>query len=107
MALGGLSLYGLGAHYGHYVWTLPVMGVGMGLSFAPVSVAVLERVPGPKAGMASAVTTTMREVGGVVGIAALGAILTGRMTGLLGHKLRALRWTRTRSPRRDTRSQNG
>ncbi|MBS2535702.1 MFS transporter [Catenulispora sp. NF23] len=89
-SLGGLSLYGLGAHYGSYVWTLPVMGLGMGLSFAPVSVAVLERVPAPKAGIASAVTNTMREVGGVVGIAALGAILTSRMTGLLGHKLHAL-----------------
>jgi EmrB/QacA subfamily drug resistance transporter len=90
IALGGLSLYGLGAHYDQYVWTLPIIGLGMGLSFAPVSVAVLERVPGPKAGMASAVTNTMREVGGVVGIAALGAILTSRMTGLLHDKLHAL-----------------
>ena len=63
------------------------MGMGMGLSFAPVSVAVLERVPAAKAGMASAVTNTMREIGGVVGIAALGAILTSRMTGLLGERL--------------------
>jgi MFS family permease len=86
-ALGGLSVYGLGAHYGQYVWTLPVMGLGMGLSFAPVSVAVLERVPAVKAGMASAVTNTMREIGGVVGIAALGAILTSRMTGLLDERL--------------------
>jgi hypothetical protein len=39
--------------------------------------------------MASAVTNTMREVGGVVGIAALGAILTSRMTGQLGHRLQA------------------
>ena len=86
-ALAGLSLYGTGAHYSHYVWTLPIMGVGMGLSFAPVSVAVLERVPAAKAGMASAVTNTMRELGGVVGIAALGAILTTRMTDLLGRHL--------------------
>lgn len=87
LALTGLSLYGTGAHYGQYVWTLPVMGLGMGLSFAPVSVAVLERVPAVKAGMASAVTNTMREVGGVVGIAALGAILTSRMTVLLREEL--------------------
>ena len=86
-ALAGLSLYGSGAHYSHYVWTLPIMGLGMGLSFAPVSVAVLERVPAAKAGMASAVTNTMRELGGVVGIAALGAILTSRMTVLLGERL--------------------
>jgi MFS family permease len=87
LALTGLSFYGTGAHYGQYVWTLPVLGLGMGLSFAPVSVAVLERVPAVKAGMASAVTNTMREVGGVVGIAALGAILTSRMTVLLGEEL--------------------
>jgi predicted MFS family arabinose efflux permease len=86
-ALAGLSLYGTGAHYSHYVWTLPIIGLGMGLSFAPVSVAVLERVPAAKAGMASAVTNTMRELGGVVGIAALGAILTSRMTGLLSGRL--------------------
>jgi MFS family permease len=86
-AIAGLSLYGTGAHYGQYVWTLPVMGFGTGLSFAPVSVAVLERVPAARAGMASAVTNTMRELGGVIGIATLGAVLTSRMTALLRGRL--------------------
>ncbi|MEV4555818.1 MFS transporter [Kitasatospora sp. NPDC049285] len=83
--LAGLSLYGAGAHYYAYVWTLVLLGLGMGMSFTPVSVAVLHRVAPARTGMASATVNTLREVGGVLGIAVLGAVLTHRMAGALHH----------------------
>ncbi|WP_416875060.1 MFS transporter [Kitasatospora sp. SC0581] len=80
LGLGGLSLYGDHARYPEYLWTLFTMGFGMGLTFTPVSVAVLQRVAPAQTGMASATVNTLRELGGVLGIAVLGAVLTNRMT---------------------------
>jgi EmrB/QacA subfamily drug resistance transporter len=59
-------------------WNMTMMGVGMGLTMTPMTAAVMGAVPAARAGMASAVTNTSREVGGVFGIALLGAIVTGR-----------------------------
>ncbi|MFJ5232356.1 MFS transporter [Kitasatospora sp. NPDC088391] len=77
--LGGLSLYSGQAHYWSYLWTLVVLGLGMGLTFTPVSIAVLRRVAPERTGTASATVNTLRELGGVLGIAVLGAVLTGRL----------------------------
>ncbi|WP_371515609.1 MFS transporter [Kitasatospora sp. NBC_01300] len=88
--LGGLSLYGGHAHYVEYLWTLFAMGLGMGMTFTPVSIAVLQRVSPAQTGMASASINTLRELGGVLGIAVLGAVLTNRMTGSLTAALHRL-----------------
>lgn len=45
VALGGLSLYDSHAHYVSYLWVLIVLGFGLGMSFTPVSIAVMMRVP--------------------------------------------------------------
>jgi EmrB/QacA subfamily drug resistance transporter len=52
------------------------MGAGWALTLAPMSTAVMAAAPAGQAGMASAVTNTSREVGGVLGVAALGALTT-------------------------------
>ncbi|MFF4338506.1 MFS transporter [Kitasatospora sp. NPDC001540] len=83
VGLGGLSLYSGQAHYWSYGWTLVLLGGGMGLTFTPVSIAVLQRVAPARTGMASATINTLRELGGVLGIAVLGAVLTARLTGNL------------------------
>ncbi|MFG2843593.1 MFS transporter [Kitasatospora sp. NPDC048296] len=88
--LGGLSLYGDHAHYPAYLWTLFAMGLGMGMTFTPVSIAVMQRVAPAQTGMASATINTLRELGGVLGIAVLGAVLTNRMTGSLTSALHRL-----------------
>ncbi|MCX4734667.1 MFS transporter [Streptomyces sp. NBC_01363] len=82
-ALGGLSLYGEHARYLEYLWVLLAMGLGMGMTFTPVSVMVMKRVPLAQAGMASATLNMLREIGGVVGVAALGAVLTSRLAATL------------------------
>ncbi|GIG61580.1 MFS transporter [Longispora fulva] len=89
-ALAGLSLYDEHARYPEYIWVLFVMGFGMGLTFAPVSIAVMGRVAPTEAGMASATVNTLRELGGVVGIAVLGAVLTSRLSSALAGPLTRL-----------------
>jgi EmrB/QacA subfamily drug resistance transporter len=62
---------------------LLVGGLGMGMTLAPASAAVLASVPDDKAGVASGVVTTFRQTGGVLGIAVMGAIFAARI-GRLG-----------------------
>ncbi|MFJ7910900.1 MFS transporter [Kitasatospora sp. NPDC096204] len=88
--LGGLSLYGDHARYPEYLWTLFAMGLGMGLTFTPVSIGVMQRVAPAQTGMASAAINTLRELGGVLGIAVLGAVLTNRLTDSLTAALHRL-----------------
>ena len=56
---------------GQIIW-----GIGMALTMAPMTAAVMASVPERHAGIASATTNTSRELGGVFGVALLGAIVT-------------------------------
>jgi EmrB/QacA subfamily drug resistance transporter len=66
--------------YWQIIWALPILGIGNGLVMAPMTAAVMSTVPGERAGMASATTNTMREIGGVFGVALLGALVTRTAT---------------------------
>jgi EmrB/QacA subfamily drug resistance transporter len=62
-----------------YVSLVPafiVSGAGMGLFFAPIANVVLSAVPREDEGKASGANNTIRELGGVFGIAVLGAIFS-------------------------------
>ncbi len=52
-------------------------GTGMGLVFAPAANAVLSAVRPQEAGQASGATNTIRELGGVMGIAVLATVFSG------------------------------
>jgi MFS family permease len=56
-------------------WRLLITGAGMGLMAAPLSSAIISALPERAAGFASAMYNSSRQVGGVLGIAALGAIV--------------------------------
>jgi len=83
--VGGLCLHGLGftllslsGRHSSYLVTglgLILIGVGSGVVFAPTTAMVMAAVPQRRAGMGSAVNDTAREVGGALGIAALGSVL--------------------------------
>jgi EmrB/QacA subfamily drug resistance transporter len=51
-------------------------GVGMGLFFAPIADIVLSSVPAVEEGKASGATNTIREVGGVFGVAVLASVFS-------------------------------
>jgi EmrB/QacA subfamily drug resistance transporter len=76
--------------YLHWFWIQPIQGVGMGLTMAPMTAAVMSSVPPARSGMASATTNASREVGGTFGIALLGAILTARLNSVMTGALTAL-----------------
>ncbi|HEY1330828.1 MAG TPA: MFS transporter [Actinomycetota bacterium] len=78
-----------GTPYSSWWWIQVIQGVGMGLTMAPMTAAVMGAVPPARAGMASATTNTSREVGGTFGIALLGAILTSRFKSVLASALAA------------------
>jgi fucose permease len=63
---------------GHYFWDLfpwfVLGGVGMGLSFVPVTIASLTGVERADAGVASGLINTSRQIGGAIGLAAVSAI---------------------------------
>ncbi|MFI9723244.1 MFS transporter [Streptomyces sp. NPDC052396] len=82
--LAFLTGYGAGARYPEFAWLMPVLGAGLGLTFTPISIAVLGAVPPARAGMAAAMVNTFREVGGVAGVAVLGAIVTTRAPAMSG-----------------------
>jgi EmrB/QacA subfamily drug resistance transporter len=63
---------------------LPAMllgGVGMSLAMAPVTAAAMQSVRPDKAGVGSAVLNSMRQVGGSMGIAIMGAIVAASTSG--------------------------
>ena len=57
-----------------------ISGIGIGLAVAPVTSAVMATAPKERVGNASGVLSTMRQVGSLMGIAILGAVLQNRVT---------------------------
>ncbi|QDI71448.1 MFS transporter [Streptomyces calvus] len=53
-----------------------LMGAGMAHVMTPVSVLIMQALPREKAGSASALSNTFRQVGGALGIAVLGSVLS-------------------------------
>jgi DHA2 family multidrug resistance protein-like MFS transporter len=53
-----------------------VMGVGMANVMPPATESIMAALPREKAGVGSAVSNTIRQVGGALGVAALGAVLS-------------------------------
>ena len=53
-----------------------VIPFGMGLAMAPATEAVMGSLPKDKAGVGSAVSNTTRQIGGALGVAILGSILS-------------------------------
>jgi EmrB/QacA subfamily drug resistance transporter len=75
---GSLLLFGtLDAHSSWWdlLPGLVVGGLGMAITMAPTTAAAMGSVPVEKAGVGSAVINTMRQVGGSLGIAIMGALL--------------------------------
>jgi EmrB/QacA subfamily drug resistance transporter len=55
-----------------------MIGMGLGFSFVPISIAALAGVDSAEAGLASGLFNTSQQIGGALGIAALSTIATSR-----------------------------
>ncbi|MBO2462648.1 MFS transporter [Actinomadura violacea] len=66
------------------IWTLMpallVMGAASGATFTPLQQATMDGVDRGLAGAASGVSSTTRQIGGVLGTAVIGALLTSRLS---------------------------
>jgi Na+/melibiose symporter-like transporter len=75
---GLLLLLGVGVDtpYGNIVWRMMIMAVGMGCTMAPATESIMGSLPLAKAGVGSAVNDTTRMVGGSLGVAVIGSVLS-------------------------------
>lgn len=83
----GLSVFSLGlvllafqaSVEGGYLSIFPglmAFGFGLGMTMTPATAAITETLPMDKQGVASALNDTSREIGGAIGVALLGSILS-------------------------------
>ncbi|GHF79083.1 DHA2 family efflux MFS transporter permease subunit [Amycolatopsis bartoniae] len=63
------------------VVTYLVFGIGFGMVNPPITNAAVSGMPREQAGVAAAVASTSRVVGGALGVAVLGAVVTSRVRG--------------------------
>ena len=57
---------------------LVIGGAGMALVITPMTAAAMSAVPTDKAGVGSGMLNTFRQIGGALGIAVMGAVLSSR-----------------------------
>ncbi|EGX55632.1 transmembrane efflux protein [Streptomyces zinciresistens K42] len=76
------------------IWILEVvfflMGAAMAHIMTPISVVIMQALPREKAGSASALSNTFRQVGGALGIAVLGSVLSTAYRNGIKDRLTAL-----------------
>jgi DHA2 family methylenomycin A resistance protein-like MFS transporter len=59
---------------------LGAVGFGMAFTMPAATAAIIEAAPAERAGIASGVLNASRQVGGVIGVALLGSLVSGRLT---------------------------
>lgn len=74
-----VALAKVGAGQWHFLPGLLVAGFGMGCTFAPLQTVAMRNVQPQVAGAASGFINTTRQLGGVVGSAAIGAVLQAQL----------------------------
>ncbi|MFF0428430.1 MFS transporter [Streptomyces sp. NPDC004520] len=86
LALAGLGLLALGmvhadTGYGNVWWRLGVVGIGFALTMSPLTGAAIQAVGPQEGGLASGISSTTRQIGAVLGVAVLGAVVRTRQSG--------------------------
>jgi EmrB/QacA subfamily drug resistance transporter len=72
-----------GSYFGDLFPGFLLIGVGMGFSFVPISIAALAGVEGPEAGLASGLINTSQQIGGALGLALLTTVATTHTSNLI------------------------
>jgi DHA2 family methylenomycin A resistance protein-like MFS transporter len=85
---GGAGLLGLtpvGSHTGYPLLVAPLVAAGFGMSFTmpAVTSTVVDAAPVERAGLASGAVNAARQVGGVIGVALLGGLVTAGGAGFV------------------------
>lgn len=80
LGLAGVALFGIDTGYLQLVVTMCVLAGGMALTMTPMTTQLMASVPRDRAGMGSATNDTTRELGGALGVAVLGSLVTSQYT---------------------------
>ena len=64
------------AYWGKIIIAMILMAAGLGLTASPATEAIMGALPPDKAGVGSAVNDTTRELGGTLGVAVVGSVLS-------------------------------
>ncbi len=88
LVVGGAGLLGLlaaGAHTPYLLLVAPLAAAGFGMSFTmpAATTAVVDGAPPERAGLASGAINAARQIGGVIGVAVLGALVAGGRSGFV------------------------
>jgi EmrB/QacA subfamily drug resistance transporter len=89
-SFGGFQLLGAASPAWLLVAVLSLQGLGMGAVFAPATESIMSVVPREKAGAGAAVNNSVRQVGGALGVAILGSVLSAAYQAHLGSTLDGL-----------------
>jgi EmrB/QacA subfamily drug resistance transporter len=85
--VGFVLLTRVSGHSDYATHVLPafvVLGVGLGMSFVPITIAATNGVAAGDSGLASGLLNTTQQVGGSLGLAILSSVSTSRVTSALG-----------------------
>ncbi|MGW3646736.1 MFS transporter [Streptomyces sp. NPDC000878] len=87
-ALLSLTSIGTDTSFGSLAWRLALLGFGLAFVITPMTATAVSSVPFHQAGMAAAGNNAFRQVGGALGPAVLGTLLTSRAVDVLPGHLR-------------------
>ncbi|MGE3955435.1 MAG: DHA2 family efflux MFS transporter permease subunit [Vicinamibacterales bacterium] len=88
-----LSTMNLNAGYWDLFWPQVVQGMGMSMLFVPITTIAMDAIPREKMGYATSLFSLMRNMGGSIGIAVTGTMLsrqTQQVTALYGANVTAM-----------------
>ena len=77
------GISGHGDYASHILPSMFILGVGLGMSFVPITIAATNGVASADSGLASGLLNTTQQVGGSLGLAILSSVSTSRTTSAL------------------------
>ncbi len=80
LALALTATFDTGTQYWYLLVTIVLLAAGMAMTMAPMTTQLMTAVPRDRAGIGSAMNDTTRELGGALGVAVLGSLVTSQYT---------------------------
>lgn len=88
--LAAFSSIGVDSTLWHIYASVLPLGLGMAITMTPLTTLIMSSVPLGRAGVGSAMNDTTRELGGALGVAVLGSVVTSQYTSGIGASLAGL-----------------